>query len=154
MTDDQERRAADEIGRSYPNWVVLWGCYTRLFWAFPHFPVPKGTIVSAPGLDGLLADMHSVELEVRTSQQAAVDTYSAPREAAYNSQQTAPYGSSPSPAELPRRLSRRQAPRGALAWVAATKSHVPYATDPYESDPYSSAPYDCEPYESNAARPS
>ncbi len=108
MTDDQKRRVAAEIELSHPNWVVLWGCYTRLFWAFPHFLAPQGTIVSAPGPDRLLADMHSVELEMRASQQLEMRV----------SQPEAAYNSPPSPAQLPRRLSRGQAQRGALPRVA------------------------------------
>jgi|ERR1035437_816236 hypothetical protein len=64
MTDDQERQVAAEIEQSHPHWVVLWGCYSRLFWAFPYLQVPQGTIVSAPDRDRLLADMHSIEFEV------------------------------------------------------------------------------------------
>ena len=64
MTDDQKRQVAAEIGQSHPHWVVLWGYYSRLFWAFPYFQAPQGTIVSAPDRNGLLADMHSIELKV------------------------------------------------------------------------------------------
>jgi hypothetical protein len=64
MTDDQERQVAAEIEQSHPHWVVLWGYYSRLFWAFPYFQAPQGTIVSAPDRDRLLADMHSIELKV------------------------------------------------------------------------------------------
>jgi hypothetical protein len=107
MTDDPERRVA-EMERSYPGWLILWGCYTRLFWAFPRFSVPQGTIVSAADPDRLLADMHSVELEARASQLAA----------ARNPQQVAASSSPPSHSQLPRRLSRGQAQRGGLPRVA------------------------------------
>jgi hypothetical protein len=126
MTDDQERRVATEIERSHPNWVVLWGCYTRLFWAFPHFLAPQGTIVSAPGPDRLLADMHSVELEARASQQAA----------AYSSQQIAACSSPPSPAQLPRRLSRGQAQRDVLPRIAPVTDALAVASrQEQKSDP-------------------
>jgi len=48
MTDDQERQVAAEIEQSHPHWAVIWGCYSRRFWAFPYFQAPQGTIVSAP----------------------------------------------------------------------------------------------------------
>ena len=97
IIDDQERRVAAEIERAHPNWIVMWGCYTRMFWAFPRFLVPRGTIVSAPGPDKLLADMQSVELEVKAS-----------RHVAYGSLQTAARSSPAGPPPLPRRLSRGQ----------------------------------------------
>jgi hypothetical protein len=107
IIDDQERRAAAEIERAHPNWLVMWGCYTRVFWAFPRFLTPRGTIVSAPGPDRLLGDMLSVEHGVKASRQVA-----------YGSLQTAASSSLAAPPPLPRRLSRGQPQRGALPWVA------------------------------------
>jgi hypothetical protein len=175
MTDDQERQVAAEVEQSHPHWVVLWGCYSRLFWAFPQFQAPKGTIVSAPSHKRLLADMHSVEVEVSAN----------PREPMY---------SSPVPATpLPHRLSRGQVERGTMSRAAplagspaaasrrerksspppvqrppATPSSLPRATaatvswtphaedqsstrnyDPYVPGPYESDPYESHPYESD-----
>jgi DNA-binding transcriptional MocR family regulator len=62
MTDDAERQVAAEIGQSHPQWLVLWGYHSRLFWAFPYFQVPQGTIVSARDRDKLLAGMQSIEV--------------------------------------------------------------------------------------------
>ena len=67
MADDEECYVAREIERDHPDWIVLWGCYSRLFWAFPRFLVPRGTIVSAPIRDLLIADMRSVEAEFTRS---------------------------------------------------------------------------------------
>jgi hypothetical protein len=67
MTDDQERQVAAEIEQSHPNWAVMWGCYSRRFWAFPYFQASPGTLVSAPDRDRLLADMHSIEHAVSIS---------------------------------------------------------------------------------------
>lgn len=72
MTDDQERQAAAEIQQSHPNWMVLWGYHSRLFWAFPYFQAPQGTIVSAPDRGRLLADMHSIELKGSTDRTGRV----------------------------------------------------------------------------------
>jgi hypothetical protein len=63
VTDDRERAAASEIERRHPGWMVIWGCYSRMFWAFPCFQVPQGTIVSARDPESLLADMRRVETE-------------------------------------------------------------------------------------------
>jgi hypothetical protein len=43
--------------------MVMWGCYSRLFWAFPRFQVPSGTIVSARGPKDLITSMQKVEDE-------------------------------------------------------------------------------------------
>jgi hypothetical protein len=61
--DDQDRQNAARIERSRPHWMVMWGCYSRLYWAFPRFPVPKGTIASAGDQDGLLVELDSIEAE-------------------------------------------------------------------------------------------
>jgi hypothetical protein len=88
VTDGQGRQIAREIEQNHPSWLVMWGCYSRLFWAFPRFNVPRGTIVSAPEPDRLFAEMQSVE-----------DEHSA-REPVY---------AAPTPVTaLPRRLSRGQ----------------------------------------------
>jgi hypothetical protein len=97
VTDDQEWQIAFEIDQSHPHWLVMWGCYSRLFWAFPIFQAPKGTIVSAPNPEMLLAGMRGVEVEMSASQR--VPRYSSPTSAA----------------PLPRRLSRGQMERGAMA---------------------------------------
>jgi len=62
VIDDAERQVADEIEQSNPQWLVLWGYHSRLFWAFPYFRAPQGTIVSARERDKLLADMNTIEL--------------------------------------------------------------------------------------------
>jgi hypothetical protein len=67
MIDQEERRSAAEIEQSHPHWVVMWGCYSRLFWAFPRFQAARGTIVSARNGLQLLADMHRVEIDANAS---------------------------------------------------------------------------------------
>jgi hypothetical protein len=61
VTDDQQRRTAEEIEQSHPNWLVIWGCYSHLFWAFPLFHAPSGTILSAASGQRLVAAMREVE---------------------------------------------------------------------------------------------
>jgi hypothetical protein len=41
-------KARDVAGRlmaALPAWLVLWGAYTREFWAFPCFAAPPGTVL-------------------------------------------------------------------------------------------------------------
>lgn len=35
--DRQQRRIADQLQQTHPSWVVLFGEYSRMFWAFPLF---------------------------------------------------------------------------------------------------------------------
>jgi hypothetical protein len=69
MSDDQERQVAAEIEQSHPQWAVLWGCYSRSFWAFPCFQAQQGTIISSHNREMLLASMHNIELSVSASRQ-------------------------------------------------------------------------------------
>jgi hypothetical protein len=125
-TDDRERLVAREIEVSHPQWAVMWGCYTRLFWAFPRFRVARGTIVSSWSPRNLLADMQDVETEFRTSPRvpayrgAETEFHTSPRLPAYKGAETefhtsprVPAYNSPAPAApLPRRipLALRSAP--------------------------------------------
>lgn len=59
--DQMCREAVAEIGREHPRWLVLWGLYSREFWAFPRLPVERGTIVHAPDPERLLTGMTQVE---------------------------------------------------------------------------------------------
>jgi hypothetical protein len=154
MTDDHEWQTAAEIEESHPHWLVMWGSYSRVFWAFPRFEVPDGTIVSARDRERLLAEMRDVEAEV-----------SAPPVPVY----TAPVHTAPTPpARLPQRVgplpvrrkpasatqphqrpTRGQAQRGALS--AETKPYgsgregqggarAPYLPGPGLTEPYGTVP--------------
>jgi hypothetical protein len=61
MLDEGQRRAAAEVTRDHPHWLVIWGCSSRLFWGFPGFRVPPGTIVRAPDPESLLTRMREVQ---------------------------------------------------------------------------------------------
>lgn len=43
--------AAAQLQHDHAHWLVLWGCYTHSYIAFPLFHAPRGTILtaSAPG---------------------------------------------------------------------------------------------------------
>jgi hypothetical protein len=68
MDDNWERQAAADIERGHPHWLVMWGCYSRLFWGFPRFTAPKGTIISAVDPQSLLTEAHQVEVNVEQDQ--------------------------------------------------------------------------------------
>lgn len=63
--DPQERELAAKLTRRTLRWLVLWGPYSRRYWAFPCFDVPPGTILDAPGPRELLTQMNSTELAAR-----------------------------------------------------------------------------------------
>jgi hypothetical protein len=35
--DQQQRRVAGDLERAHPAWMIVWGDYSRGFWAFPLF---------------------------------------------------------------------------------------------------------------------
>jgi len=47
-SDEICRRAALRLQGEHPHWLIIWGAYSREFWAFPSLPVPRGTVVHAP----------------------------------------------------------------------------------------------------------
>lgn len=59
--DDACRAIAEEINQSRPQWLVLYGCYSRLFWAYPLFDMRRRVVVHAGYPDALLARMDEVE---------------------------------------------------------------------------------------------
>lgn len=61
--DPEQRRVAAHIEwQKQGTWIVLWGSYTRRFWAFARWPVPPGgAVVSAPDPDDLYAAMREAE---------------------------------------------------------------------------------------------
>ena len=65
LSDPDQRRAAAQIAQHSPQWVVIWGTHTRLYWAFPRFHAPPGTIITAPGTAELTTRMQHTELAAR-----------------------------------------------------------------------------------------
>jgi hypothetical protein len=64
--DEEECRAiAMEIQRERPGWLVLFGCYSRHFVAFPLFAVRRRVIVIAHYPDALVARMDEAERRLR-----------------------------------------------------------------------------------------
>jgi hypothetical protein len=57
-----QRAQAAQIQATCRRWVVLWGCSSRRFWAFPLFAARPATILSAGDPATLLARMRQAEL--------------------------------------------------------------------------------------------
>lgn len=59
--DLAQQRDAAELSRQFPNWYVMWGVHSRVFWAFPLFSARPGTLISAASPDELAAHMQHIE---------------------------------------------------------------------------------------------
>lgn len=62
--DQQEHRAAARLTKRYPNWLILWGTWSRRFWAYPLFRAPPGIILHAATAADLLTLMSQAELAI------------------------------------------------------------------------------------------
>ncbi len=62
-------QTARKIEKVHPQWMVVWGLYSREYWAFPLLPVPRGTIVHAPDPGLLVTAIDEVELTAAQSTQ-------------------------------------------------------------------------------------
>jgi hypothetical protein len=64
--DEEECQAiATEMQRRRPEWMILFGCYTRHFVAFPSFAVRRRIIVIAYYPDALVARLDEAERPFR-----------------------------------------------------------------------------------------
>jgi len=60
--DDEESCAiAERIERENPEWIVIFGVFTRQFICIPRFPAPPGIMVVAKYPDAVLPRMREVE---------------------------------------------------------------------------------------------
>jgi hypothetical protein len=59
--DREQRRLAAQLGKAFPNWLVMWGAWSRQYWGYPRFRVPRGTIVCSAGPADLAAQMRHVQ---------------------------------------------------------------------------------------------
>jgi hypothetical protein len=59
------RAIAERINRDRPQWLVLYGCYSRQFVAFPLFGMRRRVLVRAGYPDALVARMDEVEHRFR-----------------------------------------------------------------------------------------
>jgi hypothetical protein len=59
---DRHRRAeAEEINRQEAGWTVLYGPWSRMFWAFAAWPAPSPVVIDARTADGLHERMRVAE---------------------------------------------------------------------------------------------
>lgn len=59
--DVAQRRVAARIAAHRPRWVVLWGLWSRRYWAFPLFDAEPGTIISSASANELVALLDHAE---------------------------------------------------------------------------------------------
>jgi hypothetical protein len=59
--DNACRAAAERINQARPQWLVLWGSYSRAYWAFPLFEMRRRMLVHAANPDALVASMDEAE---------------------------------------------------------------------------------------------
>lgn len=59
--EDACHAAAARLQHDHRNWLVLWGCYTHSYVAFPLFPAPRGTILTASTPTEMTAKMRREE---------------------------------------------------------------------------------------------
>jgi hypothetical protein len=58
-SDQRLRHAAGLIQQRHPSWLIMYGPYSRMIWAFPAFDVPRGTY---------FGDASPADLDTRMSQ--------------------------------------------------------------------------------------
>jgi hypothetical protein len=63
--DDACRATAERINRTRPQWLVVWGSYSRLYWAYPLFEMRPRMLVHAGYPDALVARMDEAEQKYR-----------------------------------------------------------------------------------------
>jgi hypothetical protein len=56
------RETAHRIQKANRRWMVMWGVFSREYWAYPLFSAPSGTIMHAADAEMLLSRMREVEL--------------------------------------------------------------------------------------------
>jgi hypothetical protein len=59
--DPGQRDRAARLGDAFPYWLILWGTWSRRYWAYPRFRAPRGTILHAADPGDLVAQMRQVQ---------------------------------------------------------------------------------------------
>jgi hypothetical protein len=62
--DRQQHRIADDLQQAHPSWMVLFGSYSRMFWAFPLFGPGSGFFDAADPRE-LERRMNAAEMQHR-----------------------------------------------------------------------------------------
>ncbi|MEU4830206.1 hypothetical protein [Streptosporangium sp. NPDC023615] len=62
--DHRARAEAERLDREWKDWTVLYGAYSRLFFAIPAWPAPVPVVLRASTADDLEARMCGVVMAV------------------------------------------------------------------------------------------
>jgi hypothetical protein len=60
--DKPARTTAHRIGLDFRQWLVMWGTYSREYWAYPTFPAPAGTVVHSRDPNDLAQQMRVIQM--------------------------------------------------------------------------------------------
>jgi muconolactone delta-isomerase len=69
--ESASRETARRIEKANRRWLVMWGVFSREYWAYPLFSAPSGTIMHAADAEMLVARMREVELASMSRMAAA-----------------------------------------------------------------------------------
>jgi hypothetical protein len=68
--EEESRAVATQIQRQRPGWMIVYGCYSRRFVAFPLFAMRRRMIVVAAYPDALVARLDDTERRWRLREPA------------------------------------------------------------------------------------
>jgi hypothetical protein len=66
--EDASREIAAQLEREHPNWMIIFGVYTKQFIAFPRFRAPCRTILTALYPQALADRIARAEIQANISQ--------------------------------------------------------------------------------------
>lgn len=46
--EQRQRQAVASLRQRHPDWMIMYGVYTRMFWAYPLFTTLAGNYIGAP----------------------------------------------------------------------------------------------------------
>lgn len=61
VRDLVERQVAERLAGAFPRWLVMYGAWSRQYWGYPRFRVPRGTIVHSASPGDLAAQIRRVQ---------------------------------------------------------------------------------------------
>jgi hypothetical protein len=59
--DERQSAWAAHLDRNTPNWSIIYGPWSRVFWAFAAWPAPRPLVVDARTPEGLWEEMRAAE---------------------------------------------------------------------------------------------
>jgi anti-sigma regulatory factor (Ser/Thr protein kinase) len=125
-TDGDPRRTAARIAWHSPQWVVLWGTHTRLYWGFPRFQAPPGTMIAAPDTAALIIRMrHTRHQRRRRRRDPDRAAWRVRRPLADQQNPARLHRATPAPARAPAHPHRRDRARAAATPPARIRHQHP-----------------------------